>query len=377
VRRFLACLLLTLAGLAPVGADPVPPPDSWPVFRGNPGLTGVTQRGVPGKLGLVWTFKTSSPIRSSPVIAKGKVIVGSLDGNVYCLALATGREIWKHAAGSPVEASPLLSGEAVYVGTLGGDLLRLDALTGKLRWRMAAEGRIAGSANIHEQGARGDATVLVGSYDGNLYGVGAENGRRLWTYHTGNYINGAPAVVGNLAVFGGCDALLHLVSVLDGSKVAEVALGSYAPGSVAVSAGRAYVGTFGDHLLCVDLSTGMVAWDYGNGAEGGGFFSSPAVSADAVVIGSRGGFVCCVDARTGKLRWKHSAGGAVDSSPVIVGDTVFFATGDGRFVRLSLSNGKERWSYEIGEPVGSSPAVSDGMVIVGCDDGALYAFGGS
>jgi outer membrane protein assembly factor BamB len=60
---------------------------------------------------------------------------------------------------------------------------------------------------------------------------------------------------------------------------------------------------------------------------------------------------------------------------VIAGDAVLFGTGDGRLVMLALDSGRERWSYEIGEPVGSSPAVASGMVVVGCDDGAVYAFG--
>ena len=56
----------------------------------------------------------------------------------------------------------------------------------------------------------------MGSYDGLLYALSADRGKLLWSYQTENFINGAPAITGNLAVFGGCDARLHLVSALDG-----------------------------------------------------------------------------------------------------------------------------------------------------------------
>ena len=377
--RTLACLaviVIALGASCRANAEPLrPTEDSWPVFRGDSGLTGVSPVRLPGELFLRWTFKTAAPIRSSPVIGGGRVFFGSSDGSVYALSLATGEKLWERAAGSPVEAPPLLDGPALYVGTLDGTFLRLDAASGKQRWKLATKAKIAGSANLLRRGS-GPAIVLVGSYDGSLYAANAGNGRLLWTYHTNNYINGAPALIGNLAVFGGCDALLHVVSVLDGSQAAEIDTGSYIPGSAAAAHGRVYVGNFDDRLICADLAGSSILWEYRNDRRGGGFFSSPAVGEDAVVIGGRDYRVHCVGVSDGKLRWTFEAGGEVDSSPVIAGDAVLFGTGDGRLVMLTLRSGRLLWSYEIGEPVASSPAVASGMVVVGCDDGSLYAFGG-
>ena len=86
--------------------------------------------------------------------------------------------------------------------------------------------------------------------------------RRAWSFETGNFINGAPAVVGNLVVFGGCDARLHLVSGIDGSETAVIDTGSYIPGSPAVTAGHVFVGNYGNRLLSVSLGTGAQEWTY-------------------------------------------------------------------------------------------------------------------
>ena len=41
---------------------------SWPMFRGNPALTGVSQATLPAKLKPGWTFKTGGPVKSSAAI---------------------------------------------------------------------------------------------------------------------------------------------------------------------------------------------------------------------------------------------------------------------------------------------------------------------
>jgi len=34
----------------------------------------------------LWTFKTEAEIRSSPVISGDRLLIGSYDGNLYCLS---------------------------------------------------------------------------------------------------------------------------------------------------------------------------------------------------------------------------------------------------------------------------------------------------
>jgi outer membrane protein assembly factor BamB len=189
-------------------------------------------------------------------------------------------------------------------------------------------------------------------------------------------VNGTPAIgeiAGKLvAVAGGCDAKLHVVDLVDGKKIREIEASAYIAASVAVVDGRAYVGHYGNEVICADLNAGTIAWTYKDRTFP--YFSSPAVTKDVVVLGGRDRRVHCLDRATGALRWTAAARGNVDGSPLISGNRVLIGSDDGRLYLLDLADGKERWSYEIGDKLSGSPAIADGHLLVGGDNGSLYAF---
>jgi outer membrane protein assembly factor BamB len=157
-------------------------------------------------------------------------------------------------------------------------------------------------------------------------------------------------------------------------RVIEVS--AYVAASVAVADGHAYVGHYGNEVVCADLAAGTIAWTYKDRAFP--YFSSPAVTAEVVVLGGRDRRIHCLERATGKVRWVAAARGNVDGSPVIGAvdgkGRVLIGADDGRIYLLDLADGKERWSYELGDKVSGTPAIVDGRVLVGGDDGHLYAF---
>jgi len=192
-------------------------------------------------------------------------------------------------------------------------------------------------------------------------------------YETGNYINGAPAVADGQTVFGGCDAILHVINLADGQKVKEVEAGAYIAGSVALDGGRAYFGHYENEFLCIDIVKGERVWTFKD--RNFPYFASPAVTAELVVFGGRDKRLRCVNRADGKPRWAFTTQGKVDSSPVIVGDRVVAGSDDGRVYIVSLADGKELWHYDIGEAITASAAVASGRIVVGSEDGSVYCFG--
>src|SRR5437868_9412871 len=75
---WVTCLFLLLRAVAAAGV----PNDQWPMFRGSPGLAGISGETLPAKLNLLWTFKTGGPVKSSPAISQARVFIGSGDGYV-------------------------------------------------------------------------------------------------------------------------------------------------------------------------------------------------------------------------------------------------------------------------------------------------------
>ena len=382
------------AGPGPAEAD-APPPD-WPMFHGGPDLRGAVAGRLPDALRVTWTFKTEGPVVGGAAVRSGRVFVGSGDYHLYALRLADGRKRWSLATEGEIKATPLVlpnrppaSGETVYVGSTDGRLYAIDAQTGRLRWRYETDDQIAGSASAlelqadptaGESAAATRTVVLVASYDASLHAVDAETGRGLWRVETGNWINGAPALVPPtapdappLAVFGGCDGLLHFVDAAAGREVGTVDAGAYVAASPAVAEGRVFVGNVEGTLLCVEAATRKVLWRLE--ADQAQFFSTPAVGERAVFIGGRDRRLRAVDRRNGRVLWTFPTRGDVDSAPVVVGSRVLFGSRDGRLYMLRADDGREVWSWDLGSAVVAPVAVAGRRVIVGTEDGTVFCFG--
>jgi len=354
---------------------PDPEAAEWSIFRGDSNLSGIANGVIPDEPSLLWTFQAGAGIVSTPVMGSGRAFVGATDGKVYALDLANGHGIWEYDTGDDIEASPLLLDGSVYIGSLSGEFFSLDARTGEQLWKFKAGNSIYGSANWVPAPDGAGRAILVGSYDNKMYCLDAATGELRWSYETDNYINGTPATDGTHTVFGGCDENLYVISVEDGTEAGEIWAGSYIAGSAALVDNRAYLGHYGDKLVCIDLGEQKIVWEYADEEHGGAFFSSPAVGEDRVIIGSRDSYVHCVDRETGEKLWAYQTRDEVDSSPVIAGDRVIFGSVDGRVYVVSLESGDEIWSYEIGAEIIGSPAVAGGFVLIGAADGRVYAFG--
>lgn len=362
-----ACVATLLLSAAAFAAT------DWPMFRGNPQLTGVTDAKVPAKPVLKWTFKTGDAVKSSPAVVGGKVYFGSLDASVYAVNLADGKKLWSFVTDGPVESSPLVLDGRLFIGTGNTNVYSLDLATGARVWSHGLEDKILSSPNWTLAADGKTKHLLVGGYDFRLYSFEALTGKTNWAYETGNYINGTPAVGGGLTAFGGCDALIHVVNVVNGTKEKEIEAGAYIAASGALVDGHLYVGHYENAFLSINLKEGRIAWTYRD--RNFPYMSSPAVTRDRVIFGGRDKRLHCVNRATGEPVWTFATRGKVDSSPVVAGDQVIVGSDDGRLYMVSLADGKELWSYEIGQPVQSSPAVVDGHILVGCDDGSVYCFG--
>jgi len=349
-----------------------PAPASWPVFRGNPALTGVASDTLPQKPALLWTFKTGGPVKSSAVIGEGKIFIGSDDGNLYALNFADGKRVWAFKADSAVEAPPLLAGHSVFVGSVEGWFYALDAAAGDLLWKVQTGDKILASANVVPRGD-GPARILFGSYDFKLRCLEAEKGATNWFFESGYYINGACAVADGRAVFGGCDAMLHVLQLDDGKEVSQIEAGAYIGASVALAGNRAYFGDYEGEFRCVDLARTNTVWHFHD--QDAPFLSSAAVTEDRVVFGGDDKTLHCLNRADGKSLWSFPVQGTIQSSPVVAGDKVVFGSEDGRVYLLSLLDGRQLWYFDTGQPVTSSPAVAGNRIVIGCDDGNVYCFG--
>jgi len=344
--------------------------DAWPMFRGSSALWGISQTQLPKSLKLRWSFQTKDSIESSAAVVDGTVYVGSMDGSLWAIDLVTGKMRWHYATAGPVEeSSPCVHGGAVYVGDERGVLHAVDAATGKGRWTFKAEDEIKSSPNCV-----GDR-IYFGSYDQNLYCLSAATGTLVWKYRTEGPVHCTPAIDKGRVYISGCDENLRVIEAATGKQLFALPLGAYTGASAAVRDEQAYVGTFGNEVLGIDLKQRIALWTYKHRDREFPFYSSAAVTGDRVVLGGRDKMVHCLKRSSGKEIWTFSTQARVESSPLIDGNRVFVGSNDGVLYELDLATGKKTWEFTAGAPLSASPAAAQGALVIGSQDGILYCFG--
>jgi len=320
------------------------------MFRGGPAHTGVYQGGGPTLFGLAWRAATDGDVISSPAVANGTVYVGSGDGQLYALQLATGDRKWRYDAGSAVGSSPAVGGGLVYATARDGSIFAVDASTGTRRWRLTTRPDLPLPWG-HESGdyflsspAYVDGTIVVGAGDGGVYALDAATGKQRWRAQTEGRVRASPAVAN----------------------------------------GRVYAASFDGRVYCFDLTTGALRWRYdteGVGLRSGSYGfdrrsiqSSPAVADGVVYVGARDGFLYAIDADSGTLRWRvdHKVSWVI-TSPAVSEHVVFAGSSDAHFAQALDSSGTERWRFGADVPVWSSPAVANGIVYFGDAAGRIHA----
>jgi eukaryotic-like serine/threonine-protein kinase len=128
----------------------------------------------------------SSDVRSSPAVGAGKVVFGSSDGKVHCVAVGDGSLLWSKTLDTQVRSSPVIANGLVYVNSISS-LYALDALSGAILWRAGV------SASELASPAVSDGIVFIGSDDGNLYAFSV-NGRAPTSRLPGGELGVRPAL---------------------------------------------------------------------------------------------------------------------------------------------------------------------------------------
>jgi outer membrane protein assembly factor BamB len=369
--RRVAAVCLALSASHAVASQTPARVDAWPRFRGSAALSGVSDTSLPAPLRLRWTYEAKDAIGSSAAIADGTVYVGSMDGRLHAVDLATGKMRWQYQTAGPVEeSSPAVREGVVYVGDVNGVFHAVDAGTGRPRWTFKTDAEIRSSPNW--EGER----IYFGSYDQHLYCLSAVTGALIWKYRTEGPVHATPAIDRGIVYVSGCDEQLHAIDAATGRQLYALPLGAYAGASAVVRDETAYVGTFGNEVLGVDLKRRVVRWTYRHPTRNFPFYSSAALAGDRVVVGGRDKMVHCLTRSTGRAVWTFLTRARVESSPLVDGNRVFIGSNDGILYELNLATGRKVWEFTAGAALSASPAAAAGVLVIGSQDGVLYGFGG-
>ena len=76
-----------------------------------------TKEGDVTRSGILWSYDAISSTVSTVAIAGGLLYAADFDGDLHCLDAETGHCHWVHRAGGPIWGSPLVADGKVYLGS--------------------------------------------------------------------------------------------------------------------------------------------------------------------------------------------------------------------------------------------------------------------
>ncbi|KAG9331887.1 hypothetical protein JZ751_016625 [Albula glossodonta] len=217
---------------------------------------------------MVWERVLGGRIEASAAVTccGSLIVIGCYDGQVYFLAVDTGKTHWAIGTGDAVKCSPV-------VDTQTG----LD--TGALVWTYSS------TAPFFSSPCCCDTVLCIGSVDGSIYGF-SHTGHMMWQFPTSGPVFSSPCSL---------------------------------PASLANQ--TVFCGSHDGGVYCVRSCSGSLVWRFGAGAK---VFSSPFLFEDLewgsgglVAVASTDGTLYILGAEDGELRASLSLPGEIFSSPVL------------------------------------------------------------
>ncbi|MBK8474955.1 MAG: PQQ-binding-like beta-propeller repeat protein [Opitutaceae bacterium] len=243
----LAALATDTAVQLVASAPPEPPSgDDWPQLQRDAARTGRTPTGVapPYRARWVWLgpaktlrnrdskvgwpddlnsrdgysypgLPTAVPFTIAdsvqPVLAAGRLFVGTMEGRAHAISADDGSTLWSADLPGPTIATAGIAGGTVVFTTLTGEVAAFDVRNGTPAWTYTAGRAITGAPCVV------DDRVVVGAQDGRVHCLEAATGTRLWrSERLAAPIHGGLCSDGTSVYVGSEDMVIHAINLADG-----------------------------------------------------------------------------------------------------------------------------------------------------------------
>jgi len=311
-----------------------------------------------------WAYHADGGISNAAVV-DAMVYAVSDDNFLLQISLNDGKLIQKIKL--PVELSDpfvFAKNNEVWIGDASGNVIGADGVAGKVLWSFAADGKVRG---INASGG----SVYFGSYGSKLYCLERWSGKLVKEFTGAGYVNSAPAVGNNLAVFADCGGCLS--AVRNAAELTTLALGDYIPSSpVLFAEGRVAVINYSGSLKIVDIDRMQVLNEINLGNDEP-YLLSPVLSGGALAVVSGRGTVITFKsddlqelARL-ELERKFSAAEAYEGKLILSSD-------DGMICALSMPELKPLWKVDTLYSFQDRFTAVNNNLLIADEDGNLYCY---
>ena len=325
---------------------------------------------------LLWNAPVNNWIMSDPIVAEGKVFVGSGDRYFHRYTVDNGDNKGR--------------GESITVRGGGPSAYyAFDAQTGKQIWEYPTEGEDMPT------GAYKDGAIYFVSGDRTLRALRASDGALIWQMSMGSYMSMSSLnIVGDTLYVGGADPnAIYAINITTrtmtwSKRTTGIEVGGLDDCSMGYANGLLFSdsvirlnadGSYGGHgIYAFDAATGNLVWSFDEGDAPmiqDDKCGVPVAYNDVVYVGSPvTKAMYALDQKTGKLLWKTAAGGPVRGGSVIYDGKLYFVTLGGRIFTLDLATGVAINHRDLGGNVSPEGLVLiNGSIYVGTMKGDMFA----
>src|SRR5262249_26266249 len=149
---------------------------------------------------LVWQFTTSNYVHATPVVAAGIVYIAGCDEVFRGIRIADGKEVFQFASVGYTGASPALMGQSTFYGTFNNDVIGADLKQKKILWQYENPER---QFPFYSSAAVLGDRIVLGGRDKLVHCLNAKTGKKIWTFATKARIDSSPAGVSERVHIGG------------------------------------------------------------------------------------------------------------------------------------------------------------------------------
>ena len=181
----------------------------------------------------------------------------------------------------------------------------------------------------------------------------------LWTFKTGDSLEGAVAVAGGVVFAGSMDEHLYAIGLKDGKEKWKYKAGPI-KAAPAYRDGLIYAGDLDGNLHCVEAAKGSKRWSFESGSEVGGVN----FHGESTIFSSHDEHLYCLD-KAGKQRWKFKTDGPIYGAPAVAEGKTFLVGCDSQLHVIDVDKGKELSSVDLGGQTGATAAVLDDQLYIG------------
>lgn len=404
-RRSLPTILFataafTVASLSALAGD-------WPTLGGDSRRAGVSDEKIAPPLSLLWRF-TAVPLSATAAGASAPTVVGNTayfaaknnaDPNAGAVLFAidtkngSRRWVFPNDYGMKDKAvfltAPVVENDRIYIGSSDGYLYVLNAQNGNEISKIRTSGSVGGAAIISE------GTLYFGSNDNTVYAIDSEtfapSGNWRTAFKANENINSALISADGYLFFTTADQNVHAVTQTTGRpKWSNRLPYKYAPNSLVYADNTLYVPT-GPRLYAIQPTSGNTRWSIN---LPGDILAPPAAAEGIVYVAYRDAasqqfLMAAIRSSNRRAAWANPVAlpAAPSAAPTIVGDIMYVPTKRGVIVAMSKTDGAVLWQYRA-QPsanranvtlptetaVVSPIAVSNGTIYAVTEDGSLSAF---